>query len=536
MAKPIQAVLTKLAKEIYNLKRKISSSSSPTVLVEENYEIVSEHSISSSSLVSVSNNQQIINDNLIKNSLLGHTKSTVLFPTSINRFRFTMASRAGFLVFGTTSDNKIILVPIGPGLGATNIRLLRFGSDYSLPASFSGANALENRENFEGSSENISSGDRVEADFSSNEKLVIRKFNNLTALFEDYCSINLSTVRGIPNFRELRFGFVSEISGQEKVGNKYLTEYVRELKYATAQIKTRTVEKRIVDSKRKKAILLVAGQSNAVGYDESPVNGLLYKENTRLIQLGFKGNDNLKFISLGHCAQSFQDMTPFVNPNSPNLPGTKGIHYPLAKRLLANSGSDEYDICVISACYGGTGFNSGSVGTYNSSELKPSAGVLKWSSTSPYYLAMRDRVKYVLDLNPENIFLGCIWIQGENDANNADTHKTAFEQMTSEFFGFFNQSYSGRTFKGTWDKDLWYNVESSKEWRTTGQYPTILQNYRSWNPNTYVEIPTDTSTNAVNGTRKTSSRVDAHFGGDSYFHTVSRLVFDKMISNGVIVP
>ncbi len=62
---------------------------------------------------------------------------------------------------------------------------------------------------------------------------------------------------------------------------------------------------------KKYAVLLVAGQSNEVGYDESPiVPGLLCHINDRVKQLGLYGNDNLKIIPLGPCAQNFQDMRP----------------------------------------------------------------------------------------------------------------------------------------------------------------------------------------------------------------------------------
>ena len=53
-------------------------------------------------------------------------------------------------------------------------------------------------------------------------------------------------------------------------------------------------------------ILCVAGQSNAVGYDESriPADYMDRFDTGRIFQLGFFGEDNLKVIPLGPCARS----------------------------------------------------------------------------------------------------------------------------------------------------------------------------------------------------------------------------------------
>ena len=86
---------------------------------------------------------------------------------------------------------------------------------------------------------------------------------------------------------------------------------------------------------RKYMVLCVAGQSNAVGYDESVIaqEYLAQFDGHRLFQLGFHGEDNLKILPLGACAQNYQDMRPFGHPDSCQL-GTKGIHLPLSQQLL----------------------------------------------------------------------------------------------------------------------------------------------------------------------------------------------------------
>ena len=110
---------------------------------------------------------------------------------------------------------------------------------------------------------------------------------------------------------------------------------------------------------KKYMILCVAGQSNAVGYDESkiPVDYMDRFDAGRIFQLGLYAEDNLKVIPLGPCAQNFQDMRPFGHPENPGI-GTRGIHLPLAHRLLKWI-PDDYDILVLPCAYGGTGFTRG---------------------------------------------------------------------------------------------------------------------------------------------------------------------------------
>ena len=59
--------------------------------------------------------------------------------------------------------------------------------------------------------------------------------------------------------------------------------------------------------KKKYMILCVAGQSNAVGYDESVISQDYLEQfhTERIRQLGLYGEDNLKLIPLGACAQSY---------------------------------------------------------------------------------------------------------------------------------------------------------------------------------------------------------------------------------------
>ena len=273
--------------------------------------------------------------------------------------------------------------------------------------------------------------------------------------------------------------------------------------------------------KGKYMIVCVAGQSNAVGYDESPVaQGYCERfDSARIRQLGLHGEDNLHVIALGACAQSYQDMRPFGNPLNPGI-GTKGIHLPLAHKLLEHIPED-YGILIISCAYGGSGFTVGEFGAYDEARLAPAAGVWRWGVSSNYYRGMKERVAYALDLNSENRFLGVVWCQGEHDSGDAAGQKAGFEAMTADFFAYFARHYPGRVYKGDWNRDIWYNYETVSYWYDQGECAQIWENYRRWNPETYVEIPRDTDSNEMNGTGITARIRDAHFGNDAFVNVVA---------------
>lgn len=275
---------------------------------------------------------------------------------------------------------------------------------------------------------------------------------------------------------------------------------------------------------KKYMILCVAGQSNAVGYDESviPADYCSRFDTGRIFQLGLYGDDNLKAISLGPCAQNFQDMRPFGNPANPGV-GTRGIHLPLAHRLLQYI-PEGYDILVLPCAYGGTGFTVGEYGTYDAETLRPEPGIWCWGMDSCYYHAMCDRIGYALEWNPENRFLGMVWCQGEWDSENAAGHAVGFDAMTKDFFARMEEKYPHRVYRGSWDKNIWYNMETVAFWHSYHQCPQIWEYYRTWNPGTYVPIPRSTDSNEVNGTGITAKQRSAHFGNDSFDRVIAPAV------------
>jgi len=277
-------------------------------------------------------------------------------------------------------------------------------------------------------------------------------------------------------------------------------------------------------------ILCVAGQSNAVGFDESIIPGDYLKQfrGDRIRQLGLYGEDNLKLIPLGACAQNFQDLRPFGNPKSdPAMPGTKGMHLPLTDRLL-DLIPEDYGVLVLPCAYGGVGFTVGEEGSYDSETMRPSEGRLRWGVQSPFFAAMKDRIRYALDLNPENRFLGVVWLQGEFDYENGKEQMPRFDAMAEDFLKAFAAEYPGRVYRGDWNRDIWYNVETVAYWYGMGDCPMIWEHYAAWNPKTYVRIPRDTDSNEINGTGLTASIRAQHFGNNAFLKVIAPAIAAKM--------
>ena len=281
--------------------------------------------------------------------------------------------------------------------------------------------------------------------------------------------------------------------------------------------------------KKKYAVICVGGQSNAVGYDESVITKN-YREQfhtERLWQLGFYGEDNLKIIPLLECAQNFQDMRPYGNPdNEREGLGTKGIHLPLGEQLLELVSMDT-DILVLPCAYGGTGFLEGEEGIYDPKTKKPSPGILRWGVNSPYYLSLKDRLKYVLDLKEDSRFLAMVWIQGESDHACSVRHMELFQEMAEDFLAYFQKHYPKRAY-GKWDRNLWYNVETAAYWYDIGDCEKIWNGYKKFHPSTCVAIPRSTDTNKENGTGMTAKVREAHFGNNAFWHVIAPLVAEKI--------
>ena len=71
-------------------------------------------------------------------------------------------------------------------------------------------------------------------------------------------------------------------------------------------------------------------------------------------------------------------------------------------------------------------------------------------------------------------------------------------------------------------------METTRYWHGLPGCAAIWDHYRQWNPATYVEIPRDTDTNAVNGTGLTARLRDAHFGNDAFARVIAPRTAEKI--------
>ena len=345
----------------------------------------------------------------------------------------------------------------------------------------------------------------------------------------------------VSNYTDELFNTLTEDAPENMNNFKKVSEAIQTNSDGLTELNEAIKNQQNTNKYEKFVVVCVAGQSNAVGYDESPVDEkFTYSnlDNDRIKQLGFYGDQNLQLIDLGYCAQNMQDMRVHNRPGTETA-GTKGIHLPLAN-LMLDYIPDDYGVLVLPISFGGTGFTSGIpslIGTYNADTKKPNeigAGQgttgQRWGVDTPYYNTLKDRIIHALQLNEENLFAGIVWCQGENDKNDAAGHYTAFQEMTQALFTALNDAGLGaRVPKGTWDKDIWYNMETVSHWYSVGQCQQIWDNYKLWNKNTYVEIPRDTDSNAINGTGQTASNRPDHYGNNAYQKVVAPRVLQKMI-------
>ena len=106
--------------------------------------------------------------------------------------------------------------------------------------------------------------------------------------------------------------------------------------------------------------------------------------------------------------------------------------------------------------------------------------------------------------------------------------------MTEALFASLNEEGLGnRVPKGIWDKDIWYNMETVSYWYTLEGCVKIWDNYKTWNPDTYIEIPREADSNEINGTGQTASVRGAHYGNNAFEKVVAPRVLQKMIDMNI---
>lgn len=294
--------------------------------------------------------------------------------------------------------------------------------------------------------------------------------------------------------------------------------------------------KSVITDITKWAIIVVAGQSNAVGYDESPVDASEFQSNPRIKQLGYHTN-NLEIIDLGFCAQNFQDMRGVQG-------GTKGIHYHLARRCLDFLPPD-VGVLIIPAAFGGTSackvgsslFNS-SKGHFDSNTKKITTNAANnhaWGAAkdgSDYTDPIRviiERVKYV-NSKFDSALLGIVFCQGEHTTVGSSTGINTTADVCTVYTELVEgiiaasirngiKMFDGRNVSR---RDI-YIYESTYYWSSSSNpnqitYNTLSQYYQKMLPGNNYYIPPKHSgvTNETNGTGITSSNRPTHFGNNAF--------------------
>lgn len=318
---------------------------------------------------------------------------------------------------------------------------------------------------------------------------------------------------------------------------------------------------------RKFMVMAVCGESNAVGYDESPYD--LSGEEApvpHIYQLGMRTSrdrdyrNNLKVLPMDFCPQDMYDMRS-------RFGGTKKPHFPLGKELLKRIPAG-YEVLIIdvtrpSSCITFEGCRvqfSGSfvtadhnygLGFYDNEHMLPANlnAIYYWNKDGAFYKMLVDRLKYALGLNPENKFLGVMWIQGEDDEGPSwvQKHPVEFGKLTNAFFEDMNGAGFGeRCPRGTAGKHIWYNVTTTRYWLRFhlnaivdwkvwgyGSGQGVFGGYKLWNPDTFVRPPSPAElTNETNGTGLTAEVKASHYGNGAFSKVVCPMLVECMDENG----
>lgn len=315
-------------------------------------------------------------------------------------------------------------------------------------------------------------------------------------------------------------------------------------------------------SVKKWLVVVVAGQSNAVGYDESAPVESEYPENPRICQLGYYGNDNLKIVPLRWCAQNFQDIRAFGLGKK----GTKGIHYPLGQELLKWIPSD-YGVLFIPAAYGGTSTTFRGNAVYNAARANFDATKMQVSGAAQTINAfnwmclkinensiegtnpirsIHKRLKYVLTTYPESALLAIVWIQGESSRVDANSGNSSAENVLYGYTAMFagiKEALAKAGIKNIVGEPVDYadifTYLAPAYWSSASNpnaalYKQIQELYKKVLPaNNYIVPPqTDTVTNKYNGAPKgagqTSSILESHYGNNAFKEYIAPMLSEAI--------
>lgn len=284
---------------------------------------------------------------------------------------------------------------------------------------------------------------------------------------------------------------------------------------------------------KKFVVVAVNGQSNSVGYDESPLTMFDVARDANRI---FQYSDSLKPLTYmaesiqmmnavginGKTAQANDRMTKdaWYEEDRATQAKTKGIHLPLAN-LICDVIPDDYGVIIVPGSVGGM-----PIANFQKSAGRSSAAGVTIQTN--IYTEFMKRLKAAMDLNENNIFCGIIWCQGENNCGNTgDSYVTSLRQLITDTNNEL-QGYAKRSAHGSITEKDWYFYEWPLYYkqRDTGG---ILNALKLFFGNRYVPIPDETPFNA---TQFTSSNMNAHYADNAFRKTIAPRVFNAMQQNG----
>ena len=264
----------------------------------------------------------------------------------------------------------------------------------------------------------------------------------------------------------------------------------------------------------------VYGQSNAVGYDESPLTKYDIPVDANRVK---QYSDSLKPLTF--CAENLQNMND-VAPrggtqsamaaeraaDAYTIDGrtaytmTKGIHLPLAN-LICSVIPDDYGVIIVPGARGGQAISNFVPGTSD-------------------YNSFKSRINSAMALNTDNVFAGIVWCQGESDAAStaAATYKEKFENIISTLHTDINLNAKQMP-KVSNAKEYWFAYEWPLAYKQKDSKGILNAQREVLGAANYVDIPDETPANTTN---YCASNPGDHFGKDSFRKVIAPRVFAKM--------
>lgn len=307
---------------------------------------------------------------------------------------------------------------------------------------------------------------------------------------------------------------------------------------------------------RRSYIVIVAGQSNAVGYDESPhkpsdyvpVPFAYYEQLYPTTRSGYGNAGQVPFH--GPYADCFQNMRNVTNSCGGIV---KGVHRYIAEKLIGFVPED-YELEVWGYAYGGSGVKTGNAGTVSGANLPQNSTL--WGDTGALSIATGKRLNlHLKQIQPQSKLMSIVWCLGEFDGQanvSVKDYEDGFnktvakikEQLTDvKASHYLNDEYQIDTKEADGKKrPLWIVYPGpQKYWNTKGTFKQIIQWQRE-NFSNFVELPENLQTNNSNptGTKKeswrawagygfTSSALDSHYA--NCFDFIGHKVAKQIVAN-----